>query len=86
METSNNVSSGGSGGGGGQPSPDLAVFVQDLLEQMQTRFSEMGDSITGKMDDMGRRMDELESSTCRLWHGALLVLQSVFILLILVNL
>ena len=49
----------------GEASPDLAVFVQDLLEQMQMRFSEMGDSITGKMDDMGRRMDELESSKCK---------------------
>ena len=43
--------------------PELAVFVQDLLDQMQNRFLELGDSITGKMDDMGRRMDELESST-----------------------
>ena len=73
-------------------SPDLEVFVQDLLDQMvrlernelgqlhkvshffrfclcvivmfaqQSRFSEMGDSITGKMKDMGKRMDELEQS------------------------
>ena len=56
------LSSGGETGTTSTNNPDLAVFVQDLLEQMQTRFSELGDSITGKMDDMGRRMDELEGS------------------------
>ena len=32
------------------------LFVQ------QTRFSDMGDSIMGRMDDMGSRMDDLEQS------------------------
>lgn len=56
------LSSGGDTGNTNSSNPDLAVFVQDLMGQMQTRFSELGDSITGKMDDMGRRMDELEGS------------------------
>ena len=41
---------------------DLTAFVQTLLDQMQTRFSQMSDQIITKIDDMGARVDELEKS------------------------
>ena len=49
---------------------ELAVFVQDLLEQMETRFSDMEDSISGKLNTMGNSMDELESSVNQLMDEA----------------
>lgn len=36
-------------------SQDLTVFVQNLLEQMQSRFSQMSDAIIGRIDEMGNR-------------------------------
>ena len=45
-----------------QSAEDLTVFVQQLLTQMQTRFEDMSDTIVGRIDDMGKRIDELESS------------------------
>ena len=33
-----------------------------MLNQMQTRFTEMNDNIVGRIDDMGRKIDELENS------------------------
>ena len=45
------------------PQPqDLTVFVQNLLGQMQTRFQQMSDSIIGRIDEMGARIDDLEHS------------------------
>merc|ERR1711897_1781 len=41
---------------------DLTDFVQNLLQQMQTRFQQMSDSIIGRIDEMGSRIDELEKS------------------------
>lgn len=46
----------------GQGSEDLTVFVQNLLGQMQDRFSQMSESILGRIDEMGKRIDELEQS------------------------
>jgi heat shock factor-binding protein 1 len=49
------------------PQPqDLTVFVQNLLGQMQSRFQQMSDSIIGRIDEMGARIDDLEHSisTC----------------------
>ncbi|XP_049412510.1 heat shock factor-binding protein-like [Solanum stenotomum] len=45
-----------------QSTADMTVFVQNLLQQMQTRFQTMSDSIISKIDDMGNRIDELEQS------------------------
>ncbi|CAN4113567.1 unnamed protein product [Withania somnifera] len=45
-----------------QSTSDMTVFVQNLLQQMQTRFQTMSDSIISKIDDMGNRIDELEQS------------------------
>ncbi|KAM0948539.1 putative Heat shock factor binding 1 [Dioscorea sansibarensis] len=39
-----------------QSTADMTVFVQNLLQQMQTRFQ------TIALDEMGSRIDELEQS------------------------
>ncbi|XP_038996447.1 heat shock factor-binding protein-like isoform X2 [Hibiscus syriacus] len=41
---------------------DMSIFVRDLLQQMQTRFQTMSDSIIAKIDEMGDRINELENS------------------------
>lgn len=41
---------------------DLTIFVQNLLEQMQSRFNQMSTSIIGRIDEMGNRIDDLEKS------------------------
>jgi heat shock factor-binding protein 1 len=33
-----------------------------MLQQMQTRFGEMNTSIVTRIDDMGKKIDELETS------------------------
>ncbi|GMI76043.1 Arabidopsis thaliana heat shock factor binding protein, heat shock factor binding protein [Hibiscus trionum] len=48
--------------GSKQSTSDMSVFVQNLLHQMQTRFQTMSDSIIAKIDEMGDRINELESS------------------------
>ncbi|XP_059286952.1 heat shock factor-binding protein-like [Lycium ferocissimum] len=45
-----------------QSTADMTVFVQNLLQQMQTRFQTMSESIISKIDEMGNRIDELEQS------------------------
>ncbi|CAB9527542.1 heat shock factor binding protein [Seminavis robusta] len=50
--------------------PDLAIFVHDLLQEMEGRFSEMGDSISGRMESMGKKMEELETSVNELMEQA----------------
>ncbi|XP_059648509.1 heat shock factor-binding protein-like [Cornus florida] len=45
-----------------QSTADMTVFVQNLLQQMQSRFQTMSDSIITKIDEMGSRIDELEQS------------------------
>jgi heat shock factor-binding protein 1 len=41
-----------------------------LLEQMQSRFQEMSDSIIGRIDEMGTRIDDLENSISDLMQEA----------------
>ncbi|XP_057539903.1 heat shock factor-binding protein-like [Amaranthus tricolor] len=43
-----------------QSPADMTVFVQNLLQQMQTRFQAMSESIITKVDEMGSRIAELE--------------------------
>nr|KMM71875.1 hypothetical protein CPAG_08176 [Coccidioides posadasii RMSCC 3488] len=43
-------------------SQQLAVAVDDLLDQLQHRFTSVSNEIFGKLDDMARRLDELEAS------------------------
>ncbi|KAG0573402.1 hypothetical protein KC19_VG175700 [Ceratodon purpureus] len=45
-----------------QKTADLTAFVQNLLQQMQTRFQTMSESIITKIDEMGSRIDDLERS------------------------
>eukprot|EP00238_Polyblepharides_amylifera_P012461 CAMPEP_0196582368 /NCGR_PEP_ID=MMETSP1081-20130531/38680_1 /TAXON_ID=36882 /ORGANISM="Pyramimonas amylifera, Strain CCMP720" /LENGTH=78 /DNA_ID=CAMNT_0041902909 /DNA_START=126 /DNA_END=362 /DNA_ORIENTATION=- len=45
-----------------QNTADLTAFVQNLLQQMQGRFQTMSDSIIGRIDEMGHRIDDLEKS------------------------
>ncbi|EOX95026.1 PREDICTED: heat shock factor-binding protein 1 [Theobroma cacao] len=45
-----------------QSTADMTVFVQNLLQQMQSRFQTMSDSIITKIDEMGSRINELEQS------------------------
>lgn len=58
------------GAGENDPPQDLTLFVQDLLEQMQSKFDHMGDSLLGRIDDMGSRIDELEKSIADLMDQA----------------
>ena len=41
---------------------DLTKLVQQMLTQMQTRFGEMNGNIVERIDEMGRKIDELEAS------------------------
>jgi heat shock factor-binding protein 1 len=50
------------GGDSAQSTADLTAFVQNLLQQMQSRFQTMSDSIISKIDEMGSRIDDLEKS------------------------
>ncbi|KAL9410325.1 hypothetical protein AB3S75_044149 [Citrus x aurantiifolia] len=45
-----------------QNTADMTAFVQNLLQQMQSRFQTMSESIIAKIDEMGSRIDELEQS------------------------
>ncbi|KAL9247175.1 hypothetical protein vseg_020634 [Gypsophila vaccaria] len=47
---------------GKQNSADMTAFVQNLLQQMQTRFQAMSETIVTKIDEMGNRIDELEQN------------------------
>jgi len=49
---------------------ELTEFVQDLLDQMQSRFNLLGDSILGRIDQMGGRIDGLERSIGDLMNQA----------------
>ncbi|KAH7421580.1 hypothetical protein KP509_13G064400 [Ceratopteris richardii] len=52
----------GETGDSGQSTADLTAFVQNLLQQMQSRFQTMSESIITKIDEMGSRIDDLEKS------------------------
>jgi heat shock factor-binding protein 1 len=41
-----------------------------MLQQMQTRFGEMNTSIVQRIDEMGKKIDELESSIGELINEA----------------
>lgn len=49
-----------------QTQADLAVYVKNLLAQMQTRFTDMSDGLVERIDELGARIDELEHSITRL--------------------
>lgn len=41
---------------------ELNVFVQNMLKQMQERFEEMSTNIIGRVDEMGKKIDDIEKS------------------------
>ena len=41
---------------------DLTSAVDDLLETMRTKFTAASQEMTQRMDDMSRRLDQLEAS------------------------
>ncbi|KAJ5098493.1 hypothetical protein N7532_005494 [Penicillium argentinense] len=49
-----------------QPSSDaqgqLTAAVDELLDQLQSKFDNVSKEVFGKLDDMTRRLDELETS------------------------
>ncbi|GAB2277896.1 hypothetical protein Dimus_012598 [Dionaea muscipula] len=45
-----------------QSTADMTIFVQNLLQQMQSRFQAMSESVITKIDGMGSRIIELEQS------------------------
>lgn len=59
-----------SGGDVPENAQDLTIFVQNLLEQMQTRFNQMSNTIIGRIDEMGNRIDDLEKSISDLMQQA----------------
>ncbi|PGH19433.1 hypothetical protein AJ80_03934 [Polytolypa hystricis UAMH7299] len=40
----------------------LTLAVDDLLDQLQNKFEKVSTEIFGKLDDMARRLDQLEAS------------------------
>ncbi|KAJ5160031.1 uncharacterized protein N7482_007035 [Penicillium canariense] len=40
----------------------LTAAVDDLLDQLQSKFDNVSKEMFGKLDDMTRRLDELEAS------------------------
>lgn len=49
---------------------DLTKLVQTMLSQMQGRFGEMNENIVGRIDEMGKKIDELEASISELVQEA----------------
>mmetsp|Transcript_124060 Transcript_124060/g.185420 ORF Transcript_124060/g.185420 Transcript_124060/m.185420 type:complete len:107 (-) Transcript_124060:159-479(-) len=49
---------------------DVNTYVKDMLLEMETEFNEVGDSILGRMNEMGKRMDDLENSISDLMNQA----------------
>lgn len=49
---------------------ELTQLVQNVLSQMQQRFQSMSDNIVGRIDEMGKRIDDLEASIADLVNEA----------------
>jgi len=47
---------------GNEGSGELAAVVDDLLNQLNTKFSTISSELLAKMDDMSRRLDSLEAT------------------------
>ncbi|RMY91580.1 hypothetical protein D0862_09691 [Hortaea werneckii] len=41
---------------------ELVTVVDDLLNQLQTKFSNVSAELVGKLDEMSRRLDNLEAT------------------------
>lgn len=49
---------------------ELTQLVQNVLSQMQQRFQSMSDNIVNRIDEMGKRIDDLEASIADLVNEA----------------
>ncbi|KAF2825856.1 hypothetical protein CC86DRAFT_35906 [Ophiobolus disseminans] len=47
---------------GGDSSGELAAVVDDLLNQLSSKFTSISSELLAKMDDMSRRLDNLEAT------------------------
>ncbi|KAK2741086.1 hypothetical protein FQN55_008490 [Onygenales sp. PD_40] len=47
---------------GDESATQLAQAVDELLDQLQSKFDKVSTEIFGKLDDMTRRLDQLEAS------------------------
>eukprot|EP00918_Siedleckia_nematoides_P099525 GHVU01217680.1.p1 GENE.GHVU01217680.1~~GHVU01217680.1.p1 ORF type:complete len:125 (+),score=17.95 GHVU01217680.1:63-437(+) len=41
---------------------DLSEFVQSMIQEMQSRFQTLSDSIVNRIDDVGAKLDSLEEA------------------------
>eukprot|EP00920_Eleutheroschizon_duboscqi_P010662 GHVT01025035.1.p2 GENE.GHVT01025035.1~~GHVT01025035.1.p2 ORF type:complete len:145 (+),score=20.20 GHVT01025035.1:2325-2759(+) len=42
--------------------PDLSVYIQRLIRDMQSKFQTMSDEVCGRLDDMTGRIEEVEKT------------------------
>ncbi|KAL4509965.1 hypothetical protein ABPG72_010158 [Tetrahymena utriculariae] len=49
-------------------SKELNAYVQNLLKQMQDRFEDMSGNIVGRIDEMRKRIDDIEKSVSDLMN------------------
>jgi heat shock factor-binding protein 1 len=62
-----------------QNNGDLTNFVQTLLTQMQQKFDQMSKTVVDRLDDMGKRIDELEKSVGELINEPVVEDASIYI-------
>ncbi|KXZ53937.1 hypothetical protein GPECTOR_6g855 [Gonium pectorale] len=53
-----------------QKTEDVSQFVNGMLTQMQSRFQLMSANIVQKIDDMGQKIDSLETTITELLEQA----------------
>ncbi|KAK7966041.1 uncharacterized protein PG986_000318 [Apiospora aurea] len=58
----NNTSAASSPNKEGTPSDELTVVVEELLNSLSNKFAGVSSEIFAKMDEMSRRLDNLESA------------------------
>ena len=49
---------------------ELTLYVQQLLQAMQTRFADLSDTLISRIDEMGNKIEELERNLGNLIHTA----------------
>eukprot|EP00428_Durinskia_dybowskii_P053167 CAMPEP_0170324476 /NCGR_PEP_ID=MMETSP0116_2-20130129/63075_1 /TAXON_ID=400756 /ORGANISM="Durinskia baltica, Strain CSIRO CS-38" /LENGTH=63 /DNA_ID=CAMNT_0010577453 /DNA_START=48 /DNA_END=235 /DNA_ORIENTATION=+ len=49
---------------------DVSSFVKDMLDDMESEFNQAGENILGRMNEMGKKLDDLERSISELMTDA----------------
>lgn len=49
---------------------DLTTYVQHIMNDMHKKFQSMSDNVVGRIDEMGSRLDELETDIAELMAQA----------------